>query len=358
MKTFIYIALSAVVLLTGCQGSEMPTEHPLRPVRYLIVSDEPVGRNRSFSGTSKSTQESRLSFKVAGTVTSVPAQIGQQLRKGDLIAQLDAENFVLQVEQAQASLVEAQAGERNANSNYERTKGLYANDNASLNDLESARAGAESAKAQVRATGKALEIARLNESYTRLYATANCSISSVDIEINENVSAGSQIAVVSCGDDLEVLLDLPGSIIAAIDQNASVSIMFNAITGVQFSGAVTKISTAANSAAFPVVVQVHEKHPSLRSGLAAEVTFKFDLPSDGNSYVLPVAAIVSDPDGTFVFIAEPDGDTGQALVARREVSLGELTRIGVEILDGLSPGDRVITAGVSVVREGQRVLIP
>lgn len=358
MNTSIYIVLAATMMLTACQRNETPVEQPLRPVRYVTVSGDQVGRDRSFSGTSKSTQESRLSFKVAGTVTSVPAQIGQQLAKGDLIAQLDAANFVLQVEQAQASRVEAQAGERNANSNYERTKGLYANDNASLNDLESARAGAESAKAQVRAASKALEIARLNESYTRLYSTANCSISSIDIEINENVSAGNQIAVVSCGDDLEISLDLPGSIIAGIDQNASVSILFNAIPGVQFSGSVTKISTAANSSAFPVVVQVHEKHPSLRSGLAAEVTFQLDVPSDVSSYVLPVAAIINDPEGTFVFIAEPDGESGQALVTRRAVKLGELTRIGVEILDGISPGDRVITAGVSVIREGQRVLIP
>ena len=353
-----FVVMSAVTLLAGCQKNEAPAEQPLRPVRYFSVAEDQVGRNRSFSGTLKSTQESRLSFKVAGTVTSVPAQIGQQLKKGDLIAQVDAANFALQVEQAQASLVEAQAGERNANSNYERTKGLYANDNASLNDLDSARAGAESVKAQARAANKALEIARLNESYTRLYATDNCSIASIDIEINENVTAGRQIAIVSCGDEFEVSLDVPESIISGIDQNTPVSISFSAISGVQFSGSVTKVSTAGSSAAFPVVVHVHEKHPSFRSGLAAEVTFQFDLPAAGNSYVLPVAAIINDPDGTFVFIADPDGDANEAVVKRRKVSLGELTRVGVEVLEGLSPGDRVITAGVSVIREGQRVLIP
>jgi RND family efflux transporter MFP subunit len=353
----LVIALAATVL-DACQQNDAPMEQPLRPVRYFSVAEDQVGRNRSFSGTSKSTQESRLSFKVSGTVTSVPAQIGQQLKKGDLIAQVDAANFMLQIEQAQASLVEAQAGERNANSNYDRTKGLYANDNASLNDLDSARAAAESAKAQARAATKALEIARLNESYTRLYSSANCSISSVDIEINENVAAGRQIAVVSCGDEFEVSLDVPESIIAGIDQNTPVSVSFSAISGVQFSGTVTKVSTAGSSAAFPVVVQVNEKHPALRSGLAAEVTFQFDLPATGSSYVLPVAAIIHDPDGTFVFIAEPAGSSGQATVIRREVLLGELTRVGVEVLDGLSPGDKVITAGVSVIREGQSVLIP
>ena len=269
------IAVIIVLLLGACGRNEIEAEQRLRPVRYETVSSDSVGRDRSFSGTSKSTQESRLSFKVSGTVTSVPAQIGQQLEKGDLIAQLDAANFALQVEQAQASLVEARAGERNAASNYERTKGLYANDNASLNELDSARANAESAKAQARSTAKALEIARLNESYTRLYASSDCSISSIDIEVNENVSAGQQIAIVSCGDEFEVTLDVPESVIAGIDQYTPVTISFSSISGVQFSGEISKISTAGSSAAFPVVVRIHERHPSLRSGLAAEVTFQF-----------------------------------------------------------------------------------
>ncbi len=351
------LAVASALLISACDSGGPPEERRLRPVRYLSVAEDSVGRSRSFSGTSKSTQESRLSFKVSGTVTSVPAQIGQHLNKGDLIAQIDAANYMLQAEQAQASLVEAQAGERNANSNYERTKGLYANDNASLNELDSARAQAESAKAQVRAATKVLEIARLNESYTRLYASADCSIASVNIEINENVSVGQQIAIVSCGDEFEVSIDVPESVISGIDQHTPVTIAFSAISGVQFSGTVTKVSTAGTSAAFPVVVQVLEKHPSLRSGLAAEVTFQFDTPAVENVYVLPVAAIINDPDGTFVFVAVPADKAGEAVVRRREITLGELTQSGVEVLDGLSPGDRVVTAGVSVIRAGQRVII-
>ena len=184
------ISATVIVFIAGCGQADLPEEPRLRPVRYLLVSSDSVVRERSFSGTLKSSLESRLSFKVSGTATSVPVQIGQRLQKGDLIAQLDAAGFALQEEQAQASLVQTEASERNAMSNYERTKGLYANDSASRNDLDAARANAESAEAQVRAAEKALEIARLNESYTRLYANADCSIASIDVEVNENVSAG------------------------------------------------------------------------------------------------------------------------------------------------------------------------
>ena len=263
MPCLTWVLLATVLILSACGQSGAPTERGLRPVRYLVVADDAIGRDRSFSGTSKSTRESRLSFKVAGTVTSVPAKIGQRLKKGDLIAQLDAADFVLQVEQAQARLVEAQAGERNTTSNYERTKGLYAIDNASLNELDTARANAESAAAQTRAATKAFEIARLNETYTRLYSSDDCSISSIDIQINENVSAGRQIAIVSCGDEFEVLLDVPESVISSVDQYTPVFLSLSASPSVQFSGAVTEISTAGSSAAFPVYLDIDRRDRAL-----------------------------------------------------------------------------------------------
>lgn len=353
----VVAALLVASLLVACDTEIQTEEEILRPVRYLTIADTVAGRSRTFSGSLKSTRESRLSFKVAGTITELPVQIGQQLSPGDLIARLDSDSFALQVEQAQASLVEAQAGERNAQANYERTKGLYANDNASLNELDAARAGAEAAAAQVRAATKALEIARLNVSYTRLTAAEDCSMASVDVEVNENVSSGQQIGMVSCGTTFEVELGVPESLIGFVNRTTPVTISFGAIDGAGFTGEVTEVSTAGSAAVFPVVVRVNEDNPALRSGLAADVTFQFSTAALADTFVLPLAAIINDPDGVYVFIAEPSEISGEARVARRSVELGELTEDGVEVRAGLSPGDDVIIAGVSVIRAGQRVLV-
>jgi len=347
-------------LLVACDRAGPPEDPRLRPVRFIMVSDESGARDRSFSGTLKSTRESRLSFKVPGTVMEVPVEIGQRLGAGELIARLDAATYSLQVQQAQARLVEAQANERNAAATYDRTKGLYANNNASRNDLDAARAQAESAEAQVGSASKALEIARLNESYTRLRADTDCSIASIDIEVNENVSAGQQVAVVSCGDEFEIEIDVPESLIGSIDDYTPVQVTFGAIADRRFSGEVTEVAVASvgSSATFPVVVKIAESHPQLRSGLAADVIFQFDTLAATGSVVLPVAAVIRDPVGTFVYVAMPTEVAGQALISRKPVTLGELTQSGIEILDGLSTGDRVVTAGLSVIRDGQRVLIP
>jgi RND family efflux transporter MFP subunit len=361
MKVNVSLLLAATLVLSGCGQSDETFEERLRPVRYVTVTDASEFRDRSFSGTSKSSRESRLSFKVAGTVINVPVQIGQRLNAGDLIAEIDPASYVLQAQQAQATLIEAQANDRRAAANYERTKGLYANSNASLNDLESARAQAESASAQARAASKALEIARLNVSYTKLTAAAECSIASLNIEVNENVSAGQQVASVSCGEKYEVTVDLPESLIGSVDEWTPVTVRFGSIPSEEFSGVVSEISVAstAGSAAFPVIIEILGSHPSLRSGLAADVTFQFDSASaQGDGVVLPVSAVIRDPGGSFVFVAEPAESAGEAVVRRRDVELGELSQSGIEIVAGLEVGDRVITAGISVIRDGQRVLAP
>jgi len=361
MKNALLTILVAMLILGGCGKSDEVADERLRPVRFVTVSDASDFRNRSFSGISKSSRESRLSFKVSGTIKNMPVQIGQRLEAGDLIAQIDAASYVLQAQQAQATLVEAQANDRRATANYERTKGLYANSNASLDDLESARAQAESASAVERAASKALEIARLNVSYTKLTADSDCSIASLNIEVNENVTSGQQVAAVSCGDAYEVTLDLPESLIGSIDEWTPVTIRFGAIPDAEFSGEISEIAVAsgAGAAAFPVVIKIIGSHLSLRSGLAADVTFKFDsAASQGGGYVLPVNSVIYDPSGTFVFVAAPGETAGEALVRRRDVTLGELTQSGIEIAEGLTVGDRVITAGISVIRDGQRVLAP
>nr|MDJ0907286.1 hypothetical protein [Woeseiaceae bacterium] len=150
---------------------------------------------------------------------------------------------------------------------------------------------------------------------------------------------------------------VPESVIAFVDQATPTAISFGAIDGARFTGEVTEISTAGSAAVFPVVVRVIEDHPSLRSGLAADVTFQFSTTALEDTFVLPLAAIINDPDGVYVYIAEAGEVTGEALVARRAVTLGELTQDGVEVVSGLSPGDDVIIAGVSVIRPGQRVLV-
>ncbi|MEM7051790.1 MAG: efflux RND transporter periplasmic adaptor subunit [Acidobacteriota bacterium] len=346
-----------LLLLGACAAEEMVTEEAPRSVRTVTVEASDGSRTRTFSGTSRARQTSRLSFKVGGTLVALPVEVGQELGRGELVARLDPFPFELQAEQAQASLAQAKAAERNASATYERTKDLYADNNASRTDLDGARANAESARAQVRAAEKELELASLNVSYTRLTASTDCSVASIDVEINENVSTGGTVATVNCGEGLEVDLSVPESLIASLTPGMAAEVQFDAQPGQAYSGRLTEVGVAARQGAtFPATVTLEGEHPELRAGLAAEVRFELANSTRGERFLIPLSALIESDGETYVFLAEGEG-SGSGVVRRRSVSVGELTADGAEITAGLAPGERVITAGVSVIRDGLEVLL-
>lgn len=342
----------------ACGVPDEPTEAPLRSVRYITAQVTDGARLRIFTGISSASQQSRLSFKVSGTIDALPITVGGGLRRGQLIARLDSALYELEAQQSEANLVQTQAAERNAAAAYERTKGLYADNNASRNDLDVARANAESAEAQVRAAQKQLELARLNVSYTSVVAANDCSVASVEVEVNENVNAGNTIAIVNCGDELDVDLVVPESLIGGLQPGMEGTIRFNALADKTFTGKVTEVGVATGEgAAFPVTLALDGNHPELRTGLAAEVSFEFGDTRSGEVFLIPLSAVVRDSSGTSVYLAESSSNVAEGVIARREVTLGELTELGVEVTNGLTAGDKVVTAGTTVIRDGLRVLM-
>lgn len=362
--------LAAAFLTAGCGGEAEAPAPELRPVRYITVETANAERVRVLSGTARSSQESRLSFKVTGTVVELPVSVGDQIQSGQLIARLDPIRFELQVERAQADLVDAEAGRRNAEAAYDRAKRLYENQNASKGELDSARAASESAAARVRAAQKQVELARLDLAYTGLRANTDCSIASLGVEVNENVGSGTTVATVSCGSDYEVQMAVPEGLIDEVREGMAATVRFAALEDQTFTGKVTEVGlTASSGATFPATVSIDRPETGtadsetasqnragdvrgLRSGLAAEVTLRLPV-RNGAVVRVPLAAVVRGSEGDFVYLAEPSGDV--AVVQKRAVEIGELTDRGLEVLSGLEPGDRVITAGTSVIFEGLEV---
>lgn len=347
--------IASAVLITACEKTEAPQEVRLRPVKSFEVTESAGSRERTFSGVSRSSLETRLSFKVAGNIEKLNVAVGDTIEPGQVIAELDASIYELQTQQARADLARAQAEERNANANYQRVRGLYENNNASRNDLDTARAGAESARAQVRATRKALDLTKLSVNYTKLTATDRCSVASLSAEVGENVAAGSEIALMTCGDSIEVNVSVPENLIAAFSTGLAAQIRFDATSITTYQGTVTEVAVASiGGATFPVTIGIPDVHNELRSGLAAQVTFQFETGSAG-LITVPPSAVNEDQEGRFVYLVTPSDAPGEALIKRQSVAVGELNAEGLELTEGVKPGDRVVTAGVSVIRDGMRV---
>ena len=363
MKKRISAPFCLLLLLTliACSSDkESPEAEIIRPVRHSIARLNDGIIERVFSGTTEAKVESSLSFKVSGTLQSRQVNIGDQLQAGQVIATLDPTDFNISKHEAEASLANALAEMRRAKSNYERAKTLYENDNTSKHELDTARAAAESAAAQVESAGQKLRSAKLQLSYTKLHSPGNCAVAETYMKVNENVNAGTAILKVNCGDCADVSIAVPGSFINQIRSGSEVSVKIDAFAEQEFRAIVTEVgvSSASTSSAFPVTVALQEGCEQIRSGMAADVTFRVNDENSRGSIVVPEVASAEDRQGRYVFVlSKSDGDTW--LAERRSVETGELGPRGLEIVRGLKEGEYVVTAGVRRIVDGQRVkLLP
>ncbi|UCH84876.1 MAG: efflux RND transporter periplasmic adaptor subunit [Candidatus Latescibacterota bacterium] len=347
----------SVLFVSSCAKKPVDDGPAIRPVRAQQVFASGGSRTRAFSGAAQAGVESKLSFKVSGTIERKAVKVGQTVQRGQLIAELDPGDYQLRVEDAEAALTRARAEERNADASYERVRGLYENRNASKQDLDAARAGYESAAAAVESGLKQLELAKRQLGYTRLTAPINGSVASVDVELNENVMAGQTIALLTSESDLEVEIAVPGVLIGDVREGDAARVRFDALPGRDIAATVTEVGVAATGmrTTFPVTVTLDEPHEAVRSGMAAEVFLDFASDAAAAQFLVPSVAVGEDAQGRFVFVVEPAGEPGLATVRRRGVTIGSIINEGIEIHHGLEDGEFVVTAGVTKIVDGQTV---
>ncbi|MGD9580483.1 MAG: efflux RND transporter periplasmic adaptor subunit [Vampirovibrionia bacterium] len=353
----ILLLIVLSINITGCNKQEEVIQ-PLRSIKYVVVEDKKIDKIRRFSGITEAGTESKLSFKVPGSII-YRKSIGDNVLNGEIISKIDSEPFKLQVDEAIASLEEEKAIQINAYSFYDKIRSLYVNGNAAKADLESARSKYESSKARIKVINKKIEIAKLNLSYTNLRAPSAGSIAATYAEINENVAAGEPIVLLLYGIEKIVKVTLPETLIFKINKGEKVSILFDAIPDKSFEGIVTEISSATSDSAttYPVTIKILNPDGDIKSGMSAEVAFSFDLEEFNNiskAFVVPSISVNKDNNSHYVFIVE-ENQEGKGIIRRRDVKIGELVSNGLEILSGVNAGEKVVTAGVSKINDGDIV---
>ena len=165
-----------------------------------------------------------------------------------------------------------------------------------------------------------------------------------------------QGVMLTAGSQIEVEVAIPEMLISQIRTGSPVTVSFDALPGQTSAATVREVGVAATGFAttFPVTVRLNEADSAVRSGMAAEVRFRFESRDQRERIIVPAVAVAEDREGRFVFVVEPTiGDT--AIVKRASVEIGELLNDGLEVFSGLADGDLVVTAGVSKIQAGQKV---
>ncbi len=362
----VCLTLTIALAVSCTQEEPTPAGEPLaRPVKYMEVSTSHGERVRTFPGFAKADVRAGLAFRVSGTVQRLHVDDGDLLEEGDLIAELDPADFEIGLREIEASVAEARAESALRESEFRRVQQLYERNNASRGEFESAMTRRESAQARVDAVRQRLHQGRQRIKYTQLHAPARCGIVGVTVEEGESVAAGSAVVEIVTGDRPQVEVAVPDMLLAEVAPGKRASVRFLALPHQSFAGRIKTVGIvpAEGVTTYPVTIELDRMWEELiqpggalpvRPGMAIEARIQFGSASEQPRHVVPANAVLGSESGNHVYIVETVLE-GTAAARRRSVEVGQLVAGGIEILAGLSDGDRVITAGLNQIYDGHPV---
>lgn len=354
----ILSVVSFLLILSSCKEKVVEKKVVLKPIKYQVVGTANGQQVRTFSGKVKAGDAIELSFRANGIITALNLKVGQQVKKGDVLARLDNVQANLAYEQAKSSVNAAQSALNTAKSSLDRTKSLYEKGSNSLSDYESAKNSYQSALDQFDSAKKNRSIRSSEVSYGVIKAPKSGIIASKSASLNENTSAGKTIAVLNAGKGINVVVGLPENIINKVKLNSETTLHFSAIDGDKFKGSIIEIAPIldTNSATYPVKIAIEKATSAIKPGMAANITFDFSdvVKTTDNALIVPVKAVGEDGNGNYVFLIESTDDK-VGTVKKHSITLGELTSAGFKINSGLSSGDKIATAGLQSLLDGQKV---
>ena len=340
--------LVAAIGLPGCGADAPPVELP-RPV--LVTHPTAAAHGASaFAGDVRARRESPLSFRVGGNLVERRVDVGDHVKRGQLLAVLDGGDLQAQARAAQAQLVAAQAESGRARADQARYAKLGKDQLVSRSTIDAQNAAAAAAQAQVNAARANLAVAGNQAAYTQLRAPADGVIAARSAEAGQVVGAGQAVFMLAVDGAREIAFAVPEGVVTAIKPGQPVLVELWSQSGQRWPGRIREVSPAADPASRTYAVRVTIEAPddALPLGQSARVY----LPgADGGSLGVPLSALQRRNGGVAVFVVDPKTST----LTLQAVEVGAYGMDRAPVTRGLAADAWVVAAGGHLLREGQKV---
>ena len=341
--------------LIGCEAEPPAVPDQIRPIRTFTVTEVASGQVRRFSAVIQPGDTAQLSFQVGGNVREVRVSQGDPVAAGDVLAVLDQEPYRLDVRAAEADLARARAELANKRADFERQRTLYRQGWVARVRFDNAERDYRAASSRLDYTLARLELARRDLANTTLVAPFAGSIAIRTVDAFVEVRAGQMVFQIDAEGGLEAEFGVPETVIGEITLGMPVQVQTPQVEE-PLAALITEIGSAAGAGTvFPVRAALTDPPPSLRPGMTAEATLTLAHGATDVGLFVPLSAIAAgeQPGEGYVFVYDPKTST----VNRRAVKSAQGTRGNVIAVTGLKIGERLASAGVSFLADGQRVAL-
>lgn len=362
------LAVFMVLFFSGCGGKAEEEVMPevIRPVKIMTVASTDEALQRRYPGIVRAAKRADLAFQVEGTLRQLLADEGQEVKEGQLIAQLDQRDFENSLRSAQGQLARVKAALESAQSEYDRILRIQKQDPGAASEsmVVKRREAVDQSRAEIDSAQAAVNAAQDKLGYTTLRAPFGGVVSKRHVDNFQEVRAKQAIVSLDDISFLEILVDLPEIVVASIresDRKAGTEALahaeFAAAHGQEYRLKVKEFATRADpkTQTYQVVFQMERpKDVLILPGMTATVVGEPPASrKPGAFFVIPAVAVFADEQGqSNVWVVDKEKMT----VTRRKVTTGHLTgEASIQITGGIDSGETIATSGVSQLREGMTV---
>jgi RND family efflux transporter MFP subunit len=349
------LGVTAVVLLSACGpksdagDAAPPVANAALAVELATVVQAPLARTITVSGAVAAWQDMQLGVELSGSrIAEVKVEVGDVVRRGDVLLTLDARTLDAELQMADAALNEARAGILLAKSQLDRGDALKAQKLISAADHDQLRAAMVQAEARAQTTAAQYEAAKLRRDFATLRAPDDGVIATRTAEPGMVVMAGAQLLTMIRGGRLEWRAELNEADLLDVQVGAAVDVRQR--DGTMVAGRVRAVSPGLDATTRTGTVHADLPEPGqLRAGMFAEGRI---LVGGGEALSVPVAAVVRRDGYAYVFTLK-----GKDRVERRRVELGRIDGERIEVRSGVQAGERVVSRGGAFLSDGDLVRV-
>ncbi|MFV0423582.1 efflux RND transporter periplasmic adaptor subunit [Oleidesulfovibrio sp.] len=352
-----------ILLLAGCsENKEEVAPPPVKPVKVMTIGGSDKGIKRVFPGKVVAGEKVELGFRVTGQLTEFSVKESQHVKEGQVVAELDKNDFYTKVRNIESQLGGAKASLNEATLNFKRMETLLKQDTISRADYDKARAAMDNANAKVLSLAQQLKQANQDLEYTTLRAPFSGVIAKKYVKNYEQVQAQQPVLRLENTDRLDIEVETPEFVIVQLrNQNRAKMpppiARFSAFPGRSFELSLKEYQTSANPQTQTYTVTLTMESPEdieLLPGMTADVEGTLPFGDDIQATSLPVSAVVGgETDEPYIWQLDKESMT----VSRKPVSVGAVHQDKITIMEGLEPGMTVVVAGANYLHEGQKVRI-
>ena len=349
---YVVTAIATVAVLAAC-SKPAPQPEAIRAVKVLTVGESGVVSQQEYSGEVRSRVESRLGFRVAGKITKRQAEVGQRVKVGQLLAQIDPQDYKLAADAARAQVSAATTNRDLAAADFKRFAALKDQNFISGAELERRESVLKAAQAQLDQAQAQLAAQGNQANYTNLLADAAGVVVAVEAEAGQVVAAGTPVVRVAVDGVRDVVFSVPEDRIKSVKLGQAVAIKLWAQDG-SATGRVREVAAVADpvTRTYPVKVALDASAQNLSLGSTVYVYPSSEF-AGVQAIKLPTSALRQEGGTTAVWLFD------KATSTVKSVPIVVATADGNEavIASGVKVGDVVVSAGVHVLSPNQKVTV-